>query len=43
LSGLLTQTAGMRACLWGSAIMLAICLAITMLLPSGAVSRHAPA
>jgi MFS family permease len=43
LSGLLTQTAGMPACLWGSAIMLAICLAITVLLPSGAVSRHAPA
>ena len=43
LSGLLTQTAGMPACLWGSAIMLAICLAITMLLPSGAVSHHAPA
>ncbi len=43
LSGLLTQAAGMPACLWGSAIMLAICLAITVLLPSGVVSRHAPA
>ena len=26
LSGILTQTGGMQACLWGSAIMLAICL-----------------
>ena len=43
LSGLLTQTGGMPACLWGSAIMLAICLGITVLLPAGAVSRHAPA
>jgi hypothetical protein len=43
LSGLLTQIASMPACLWGSAIMLAICLAITVLLPSGAVSRHVPA
>ncbi len=43
LSGLLAQIAGMSVCLWGSAIMLAICLAITVLLPSGAVSRHAPA
>jgi len=43
LSGLLVQTGGMPACLWGSAIMLAICLAITVLLPSGVVSRPAPA
>ena len=31
LSGVLTQSGGMQACLWGSAIMLALCLAITML------------
>ena len=36
LSGLLTQAGGMEACLWGSAIMLAICLAITVLLPTEA-------
>ncbi|HET8996600.1 MAG TPA: MFS transporter, partial [Acetobacteraceae bacterium] len=36
LSGGLTEAGGMPACLWGSAIMLAICLAITVLLPSGA-------
>ena len=29
LSGALTQTGGMPACLWGSTVMLAICLAIT--------------
>jgi predicted MFS family arabinose efflux permease len=43
LSGLLTQTGGMPACLWGSAAMLAICLAITVLLPSGAEARRVPA
>ena len=30
LSGILTQTGGMPACLWGSAVMLAICLALTV-------------
>jgi predicted MFS family arabinose efflux permease len=35
LSGILTETAGMQGCLWGSAIMLAICLGFTVLLPSG--------
>ena len=43
LSGLLTQIGGMEACLWGSAIMLAICLAITVLLPTTAESRRAVA
>jgi len=38
LSGILTQTGGMPACLWGSAAMLAICLAVTWLLP---VTRQA--
>jgi predicted MFS family arabinose efflux permease len=38
LSGILTQSGGMPACLWGSAAMLAICLALTWLLP---VTRHA--
>ncbi|MDE2004994.1 MAG: organoarsenical effux MFS transporter ArsJ [Rhodospirillales bacterium] len=43
LSGALTQFGGMAACLWGSAAMLAACLAITALLPAGAVARGAPA
>ena len=43
LSGILTETGGMPACLWGSAIMLAICLAITVLLPTGAAARRVPA
>ena len=43
LSGLLTQLGGMPACLWGSAVMLAICLGFTVLLPSGAVQRRVPA
>jgi predicted MFS family arabinose efflux permease len=34
LSGALAGWGGMAACLWGSAIMLALCLAITFLLPS---------
>jgi hypothetical protein len=33
----------MQACLWGSAIMLATCFAITPLLPSGATARRLPA
>ncbi len=43
LSGILTQVGGMQACLWGSAVMLALCLGVTMLLPSGSVPRRAPA
>ena len=43
LSGILTQSGGMPACLWGSVGMLAICLAITVLLPSGAGARRVPA
>jgi hypothetical protein len=33
----------MQACLWGCAIILAICFAITALLPSGATARQLPA
>ena len=40
LSGALTQAGGMQACLWGSAIMLAICLAITFMLPTGVTARR---
>jgi predicted MFS family arabinose efflux permease len=43
LSGMLTQSGGLQACLWGSAIMLAICLAITFLLPNAASARRLPA
>ena len=43
LSGALTQSGGMPACLWGSAIMLAICFGITLLLPSGASARRVAA
>ncbi len=43
LSGALTQSGGMEACLWGSAAMLAICLGITLLLPSGAAARRVAA
>jgi hypothetical protein len=43
LSGVLAQAGGLAACLWGSTIMLALCLAITFLLPSGAVARRLPA
>jgi hypothetical protein len=43
LSGALTRAGGMPACLWGSAIMLALCLAITLLLPTGIAARRAPA
>lgn len=40
LSGILTETGGMAACLWGSAIMLAICLGFTILLPSQAQTQR---
>ena len=43
LSGILTQHYGMAGCLWGSAVMLAICFGITALLPSAAASRRVPA
>jgi predicted MFS family arabinose efflux permease len=43
LSGALTQMGGLGACLWGSAAMLAVCLAVTFLLPSAATSRRVPA
>lgn len=43
LSGILTQVGGMPACLWGSAIMLAVCLGFTILLPSRAVKRRVTA
>jgi predicted MFS family arabinose efflux permease len=40
LSGVLTQAGGMPACLWGSAIMLAVCLAITFMLPTGVAAKR---
>ena len=40
LSGILTQSGGLPACLWGSAAMLAACLGLTFLLPSDAASRR---
>jgi predicted MFS family arabinose efflux permease len=43
LSGALAQAGGIQACLWGSAVMLGLCLAITVLLPTGIATRHAPA
>ena len=43
LSGILTQHYGMAGCLWGSAVMLAVCFGITALLPSAAISRRVPA
>jgi hypothetical protein len=43
LSGALTQMGGLAACLWGSAAMLAVCLAVTFLLPSAATARRVPA
>jgi MFS family permease len=43
LSGILTQTAGLAACLWGSTAMLGLCLVITYLLPTAAASRRTPA
>jgi hypothetical protein len=36
LSGALVQAGGIAACLWGSAGMLVLCLAITFLLPNAA-------
>ena len=43
LSGVLAQHGGLPACLWGSAIMLGLCLAVTFLLPGAATSRRVAA
>jgi predicted MFS family arabinose efflux permease len=40
LSGLLTQAGGLSSCLWGSAAMLGICLALTFLLPLESDARQ---
>ena len=40
MSGALTQYGGLPACLWGSAAMLALCLALVFLLPSGSETRR---
>jgi hypothetical protein len=40
LSGVLTQAGGLPACLWGSAVMLALCLALVLLVPIEAGMRH---
>jgi predicted MFS family arabinose efflux permease len=42
LSGSLAQYGGLSACLWGSAAMLGICLALTFLLPAGSEPRRVP-
>jgi predicted MFS family arabinose efflux permease len=42
LSGLLAQYGGLPACLWGSAAMLAVCLALVLLLPAGYEGRRLP-
>ena len=44
LSGILAQTGGIQACLWGSAGILAVCLVATTLLPTtrDAVATAAP-
>jgi len=41
LSGARAQAGGLAACLWGSTVMLALCLAITFMLPSVGVTRQA--
>ena len=40
LSGVLTQAGGLTACLWGSAVMLALCLALVFLLPTEGTIQH---
>lgn len=40
MSGLLTQYGGLPACLWGSAAMLAVCLALVLLLPAAYEPRR---
>jgi MFS family permease len=42
LSGALAGWGGIAACLWGSAIMLAVCLAITVMLPSVRTQQPIP-
>jgi predicted MFS family arabinose efflux permease len=43
LSGALMQSGGLEACLWGSTIMLGLCLGLTFLLPTVATARQVPA
>ena len=43
LSGALTQFGGLAACLWGSSAMLALCLAVTWMLPAAGSARRLPA
>ncbi len=43
LSGALATAGGLEACLWGSAAMLGLCFAITLLLPNAAAPRQAAA
>ena len=43
LSGILAQAGGIQACLLGSAAMLGICLAVTLLLPATADTRQSGA
>jgi MFS family permease len=40
MSGLLTQYGGLPACLWGAAVMLALCLAIVFMLPAESSRRE---
>jgi MFS family permease len=40
LSGALTQAAGLAGCLWGSTVLLALCLSITFLLPTAVSVRR---
>jgi len=40
LSGVLTQIGSLPACLWGSSVMLAVCLGLVWLLPTEAGMRH---
>jgi len=43
-SGALTQLGGLAACLWGSAIMLTLCLVLTFMLPTAVTApTHLPA
>lgn len=43
MSGVLAGSGGLAACLWGSAVMLALCFAVTFLLPAPAAPRRMPA
>ncbi len=43
LSGALAQAGGLAACLWASAVMLALCLGVTFLLPTESAPRRLPA